>query len=172
VIGAPVTAIPGVCFDEQTMITRISRTEGKEQIKITDSRPGDVVLTSDYITKELRTTLVTDNLLIQEESPFIKLTFSYDDPYLQELTRSIETTEKHVMIVKRDGKYKAKLATKVKIGEKVLTSIGEGSIIDISTSKKMSRVQLSTQDGTIIANDVLTTSYCSGQLEYMEKFSE
>lgn len=162
-------AIPGICFDEKTTVTRITKANEREQVQVTELQPGDIVLSIDILTKEPKTTLVTDNQVILEEYSFVKLIFSYDDLNLQGVYSFIETTEDHVMIIIVKGRHELTVAKGVKLGDRIITSTGEGTIMAISNSKKRSRVQLSTEDGTILANNLLTTTYCAGQQKLVQE---
>lgn len=153
-------AIPGICFDDQTIITRITNSNQQEVIKIIDVNVGDILMTTNWRTKELGTTKVTSKKRIQEEIHFVKIIFSYDE--LMNLFGSIEVTKNHIMLVMDNGVAITKQAVNMNVGDKVLTTKGIGTIKESSSSIKQTRVYLSTEDETIIANDVLTFSDCSG----------
>ena len=77
----------------------------REQVQVTELQPGDIVLSSDILTKEPKTTLVTDNQVMLGEYSFVKLIFSHDDLNLQGVYSFIETTEDHVMIIIVKGRH-------------------------------------------------------------------
>ena len=154
--------VPGVCFDEETMVMRINVDRTEELVRIADVRPGDYLMTSDWKTGNTYQTLVKSNMVHQGDQTFMRIQLS-EDPASKTSDQYLEVTENHVMMIREAELLETRQAKEIKKGDLMATIHGFKTVSSISKSIKTSRVQLETDSGTILANGVLTTSYCEGQ---------
>lgn len=160
-------AIPGYCFDIETTILRVREDNMVQTIKITDARVGDIVLTTDWMTKQVKNTRITGIEHVQEQSLFIEIAFQFDESLASR--DKIVVTAEHIMLIQDgEGKVQGKEAAEVKVGDQLLTTRGIIKITEVLSYTKPQRIEIETAEGTIIANGVLTTSHCRGKYEMME----
>lgn len=158
-------AIPGHCFDEDTKVLVKDSSNEFSTTSIKNLRQGDIVLTTDWINKKGKETRVASIKLIQIKSIFVEITFQSQVDITSNNDGSIgklEVTEDHIMIVKSDiSNDILKLnASKLKLGDMLLGLNQEHRIIGLAFKSKSVKVQISTEEGTILANDALASCDC------------
>jgi hypothetical protein len=145
------SAIP-LCFSANTKMIVL---ENNEECKknVTEIKKGDLVLTFDE--NEKIYSKVIEN--IKNEGIFEFYEIQLKDG------KNISVTGNHTMIVFDNNTIKFKYACELKEGDLLRTNDGLHEISKISNEMKYNSYQISTEKGTVLANDVLvSTIYLEG----------
>lgn len=155
-------SIPALCFDQDSVVTRVLPGSGEEQVRVADLRSGDYVLTSHWKTGEAFATLVTDVQRIEGEHSFVGVRLG-DRGAPEAAGQYLEVTESHVMMVLEGEFFETRPAREVRPGDLMMTHSGVRPVVSTDRLNRQVRVQLTTEAGSVLANGVLTTSHCEGR---------
>ena len=129
--------------------------ENNEECKknVTEIKKGDLVLTfngNEKIFSKVIETKLNEGI------------FEFYDIQLKD-GKNISVTGNHTMIVFDNNTIKFKYACELKVGDLLRTNDGLHEIVKISNEMKYNSYKISTEKGTVLANDVLvSTIYLEG----------
>ena len=142
------------CFSTNTKMIVLEK-NGECKKSVSEIRKGDLVLTFDG--KEKVFSKVIENKLNEGIFEFYEIQLKNGN--------NISVTGNHTMIVfDKDAKeIKFKFACELKVGDLLRTTDGLHEIMKINNEMKYNSYQISTEKGTVLANDVLvSTIYLEG----------
>ena len=142
------------CFSTNTKMIVLEKNEECKK-SVSEIRKGDLVLTFDG--KEKVFSKVIENKLNEGIFEFYEIQLKNGS--------NISVTGNHTMIVfDKDAKeIKFKFACELKVGDLLRTTDGLHEIMKINNEMKYNSYQISTEKGTVLANDVLvSTIYLEG----------
>ena len=142
------------CFSTNTKMIVLEKNEECKK-SVSEIRKGDLVLTFDG--KEKVFSKVIENKLNEGIFEFYEIQLKNGS--------NISVTGNHTMIVfDKDAKeIKFKFACELKVGDLLRTKDGLHEIMKINNEMKYNSYQISTEKGTVLANDVLvSTIYLEG----------
>ena len=143
----------GLCFNSQSIIEVIEN--GKLVKKtISEIKKGELVQTYNGNSKCL-----TEVTKIKKNEGLFEC-YEFKCRSNASNTKYISVTGSHIMIVFGKGKdeIKFKKAEQIKVGESFRTSEGILEIIEINKKTMKDCFQLKTEDGTVLANDILVST--------------
>ena len=152
------------CFNSHTIIEVVDNGKLiKKEVSLI--KEGDLVPTYNGISKSL--TKVTKS--VKNKGIFEFYEFKCRDNASN--IKHISLTENHIMIVfgKLKDEVKLKNPNQVKIGELLRTTEGFFEIFEINKKTKNECFEIRTEDGTIIANEILVCTLCTLYIENKEK---
>ena len=153
------------CFHEQTIMNVLEKDDKIMKKQVSDIKIGDRVLTYDGGLKIL--TKVMKN--VENKGSFEFYEFKCRN---KDLIKSITVTGNHTMIIysKDNNKVQFKSANQVKIGDLFRTIDGMYEIFEINKKKMNRKYDLKVENGTVLANDILVSTLCSGNNENIKEY--
>ena len=154
-----------VCFHEQTFFNVLEKDDKIMKKQVSDIKTGDRVLTYNGGKKIL--TKVIRN--IEKKGSFEFYEFKCRN---KDSIKSITVTGNHTMIIYSKDNYKIqfKLADQTKIGDLFRTTDGMYEIFEINKKKMNRKYDLKVENGTVLANDILVSTLCSGNNENIKEY--
>lgn len=152
------------CFNSHTIIEIFDNGKlTKKEVSLI--KKGDLVQTYNGISKSF--TKVTKS--VRNKGIFLFYELKCRDNASN--IKNISLTENHIMIIfgKQKNEIKLKYVSQVKIGEILRTTEGFFEIFEISKKSKNECFEIRTEDGTIVANDILVSTLCRLNIENKEK---
>jgi len=141
------------CFNESTVLTTPNGTK-----PITMILPGEEVSTADPVTGRDMWTRVLRNNVVEGHSAFKAVTVhSGNDQH------TLAVTENHVFIRLEEDNYNLVTAAQVSVGDMVRHARGLGRVERLSSFVAPRKYDLATDDCTVLANGVLTTTSCENK---------
>ena len=153
------------CFHEQTIINVLEKDDKIIKKQVSDIKSGDRVLTYDEGKKIL--TKVIRNIENKGSFEFYEFKCRNKDSI-----KSITVTGNHTMIIysKDNNKIQFKSANQTKIGDLLRTIDGMYEIFEINKKRMNRSYELRVENGTVLANDILISTLCSGNNDNIKEY--